>query len=198
MKTLLSLALICSFSLYSFAQEQPKEQTPTKKKPLSMDMNDVKAAPKEDKPKEEIKETVKPANPSPQPSPQPTPSPATVDPEAGWPAWLKAQKQMLVSYLESQIKGENPGDYFYYGNSAAADTVKGGKPWHMFGIESYKMIEFSGDSETCTWHFTVDAVPTRNSAGVWYNTGHWYAVVKIAPGGDRYKIHSLIKEKSPN
>lgn len=56
MKMLLSLALICSFSLYSFAQEQPKEQTPPKKKPLSMDMNDVQPAPSEDRRVEETNE----------------------------------------------------------------------------------------------------------------------------------------------
>lgn len=53
----LALSILLSISFITFAQEQQKEQPkdnppPPKKKSLSMDMNDVSPAPKEDKPEE--------------------------------------------------------------------------------------------------------------------------------------------------
>jgi len=57
MRVILSIALVLSFCLLSFAQDQ-QQQPPPKKKTVTLDMNDFKAAPKEeDPPAEETKET---------------------------------------------------------------------------------------------------------------------------------------------
>lgn len=185
MKLFVSIALMLSFCLISFAQEQ---QPPPKKKTLSMDMNDVKPAPKqEEKPKEESKETPKATTPSTQPTTNPSPSPtAPVDPEANWPPWAKVHKQLLVAYLESQLNGEDPTPYFYYGNSAVASTGSATPPVNMRGSYGYKVLSFEGDSDTCLWKISVQAPAGRSSTA-----GLWFAVVKLNAGGDAFKIYSM-------
>jgi hypothetical protein len=189
MKLFVSIALVLSFCLVSFAQDQQ----PPKKKPLSMDMNDVKAVPKDDKPKEEStgKEPPKTVAASPTTPTQPLATPtAPVDPEATWPSWAKAQKQLLVAYFEAQKNGEAPTPFFYYGDSVVSYTAPGSTPVNMSGLYSYKIIGFEGNNDGAIWQISVDAPKGRSSTA-----GTWFAIIKIGASGDVYRIYTMTRNK---
>ena len=177
-----ALAITLMLSLTGLAQGP----TPPKKKSVSMDMNDVKAVPKTDPPKDQSKEEIKTVSPSnTNPSPLPT-NDVPVDPDARLPSWAKTHKQLLTGYLESQLNGEDPAPYFYYGNSAITLTDRSTRPVSLRGSYGYKVLDFEGDSDVSLWRISIQAPTGRSST-----QGIWFAVIKLAPGGDSFRIYSM-------